>query len=137
MSAIAHLIFVVGSIGLAIPVAAQPKQIAVVPVTTAGSVLTEEIIILGRTQPIPIKGAPKGCAVKHAARYCRPDKLPIKSVNVLEQRMSGLSTMAEPRIDQGCVVIDMTLAVAVTRKDPEQCTGGEAKLTVKLQVSVR
>lgn len=97
----------------------------------------DEIITLGRTQPIPVENAPKGCVVQHSARYCRADKRAITSVRVLEERTLGLSSVKAPRIEAGCVIVDMSLAVPVSQTAADKCQGGEPKVSIKLQIGAR
>lgn len=95
----------------------------------------DEIITLGRTQPISVEMAPKGCVVHYTAKYCRTDGRPIVSIRVLEEKILGLSSVKEPRIESGCVILDMSLGVPISKESEDQCEGGEPKVSVKLQVS--
>ena len=97
----------------------------------------DEIITLGRTQPIPVEKAPKGCIVQHSAKYCRADKRAITSVRILEERTLGKSSVKAPRIEAGCVVVDMLLAVPISQTAADKCQGGEPQVSVKLQVGAR
>lgn len=120
------------------PIKAQQYKLLPSSVTASGGGGTlDEIIVLARTQPIPMENAPKGCAVKHVALYCRADLLPIKNFTVLEQRTSGSSSVSEPRIESGCIKIEMKLAVPLSNKPPAMCEGGEAKASLKLHVSTK
>lgn len=136
MKNLIKLLAMLTATAIGMPVLAQPSPRPPSRTASEPSPL-DEIITLGRTQPIPVEKAPKGCVVLDTAKYCRPDGLPIASVRVLEERTLGLSSVKAPRIESGCVLVDMSLGVPVSKTAADRCEGGEAKVSIKLQVTAR
>lgn len=130
------LLAMLTAIVICMPVLAQPSPPPPSRSASEPSPL-DEIITLGRTQPIPVDKAPKGCVVLDTAKYCRPDGLPITSVRVLEERTLGLSSVKAPRIESGCVLVEMSLGVPISKTASDRCEGGEPRVSIKLQVGAR
>lgn len=97
----------------------------------------DELISIRMTRPIPMRKAPPGCAVSHAERYCRSDKRPLRSFKILEQRISEPSRVSVVKIDKGCLVVNMTLAVPPAATPGDMCLGGEPTVELRIEVSTK
>jgi hypothetical protein len=126
---------IVASLCLQTPVIAQKSPKELLWPKDAGASKSSEIISMAMTYPIPMSGGLAGCSKPHQERYCRADGSPIRKFTIVEQRLSGTSTIDSMAIVDGCFVVKVTLSVAPSTEPQYSCEGGEAKFSLRAELS--
>lgn len=97
----------------------------------------DEQVELEFLRPIPMDNAPAGCGVAMSERYCRTDKLPVRSFLILHQRITGKSSIDKVAIDNGCVKVDVRIGVEEDKSGKAQCVGGKPLVSLRLVLSAQ
>lgn len=97
----------------------------------------DEQLDIELTRPIPMDQAPPGCLVTWTERFCRADKVPVKSFVVLGQQTVGRSSIEKLSIKNGCVIARVKLGVEEDKTGRAQCVGGKPMVGLKLLLSAR